>query len=159
MSSVISEGIILVAVVLAATLLSATLMNSIADIQSSTITSTKEIGETIKTSIKIIHAVNVSDTNVKIWIKNTGSTTIHGNQVELSDLYFGKVGNFDIYQYEDSGIGWNYSVLTDLTTKWPPQYTIEVVLTINESLTEGNYFVSFSTHNGVKDEINFSIGG
>lgn len=157
-SSVVSEGIILVAVVMAASLLSATFMSGISDIQSSTVTSTKDIGEAIKTHIKIIHAVNSSQTQVIIWIKNVGSTSIHPNQIEVSDLYFGEVGNFAHYDYESSGVGWNYSILDSATGKWSPQDTLEITVTLESALSNGDYFVSFSTHNGVKDDDYFSIG-
>jgi len=157
-SSVVSEGIILVAVVVAASMISFTLINGKNDIQSSTLTSTKEIGETIKTSIKIIHTVNTSETQFKIWVKNVGSTSIHENEIEKADLYFGKLDEFQIYQYQDSGVGWTYTILEDSATRWTPQSTLEILLTLESSVTGGDYFVSFTTHNGVKDDDYFSIG-
>ncbi|MCB2171491.1 flagellin [archaeon] len=158
MSSVVSEGIILVAVVVAASMISFTLINGINDIQSSTLTSTKEIGDTIKTSIKIVHAVNTSDTQFKIWVKNVGSTSIHEIEIEQADLYFGKLDEFQIYQYQASGFGWTYTILGDSATRWTPQSTLEILLTLENPVTDGDYFVSFTTHNGVKDDDYFSIG-
>jgi archaellum component FlaG (FlaF/FlaG flagellin family) len=157
-SSVVSEGIILVAVVVAASMISFTFMTGIYDIQSSTITSTKEIGDTIKTSVKIVHAVNISDTTFKIWVKNIGSTSIHETEIELCDLYFGEVGEFQIYHYDPTGTGWNYTILGDSISRWQPQDTLEIELTLGASASKGDYFVSFTTHNGVKDDGYFSIG-
>lgn len=158
MSSVVSEGIILVAVVVAASLLSATFMTGIDDIQSSTVTTTKAIGDTIRTAVKVIHAVNSSETVVKIWIKNVGSMPIHTAQIEVSDLYFGEAGNFSHHDYASTGVGWDYTILDPTSNKWSPQDTLEITLTLESALSTGDYYVSFSTHNGVKDDDFFSIG-
>ncbi len=86
MSSVVSEGIILVGVVVAAALLSVSFMSSIADMQSSTMSATRDIGVTIRTSVEVIHAVNVTNKNIKIWVKNVGSNPIYDGEIERADL-------------------------------------------------------------------------
>ena len=158
MSSVVSEGIILVGVVVAAAFLSVSFMSSISDMQRSTLTSTKDIGVAIRTSVEVIHAVNVTNKNVKIWVKNVGSNPIFGDEVEKADLYFGEAGDFDLVFYAESGVGWSYSLLGDSSDKWNPQDTMEILVTGSATLSKGDYFVSFSTHNGVKDDDYFSIG-
>ena len=102
--------------------------------------------------------MNTSDTQFKVWIKNIGSTSIHENEIEQADLYFGKLDEFQIYQYRDSGVGWTYTILEDSATRWTPQSTLEILLTLENPVTDGDYFVSFTTHNGVKDDDYFSIG-
>lgn len=158
MSTVVSEGIILIAVVISAAMLSTTFMSGIADLQSSTLVSTKEISETIKTSVNVIHAVKFTSTKTKVWVKNVGSTVIYTNSIENSDIYFGEDGDFSYYDYVPSGEGWAYTLLESGATKWYPQDTIEITVTSASSLVNGDYYVSFTTHNGVKDELYFSIG-
>ena len=82
MSSIVSEGIILVAVVVAASVLSVTFMSSIADIQSSTLSSTADIGDAIKTSVKIIHVVKTGNNEAKVWVKNVGNNPIYDGEIE-----------------------------------------------------------------------------
>ncbi len=158
MSSVVSEGIILVGVVVAAALLSVSFMSSISDMQRSTLSATRDIGVTIRTSVEIIHAVNVTNKNIKIWVKNVGSNPIYDGEIERADLYFGEAGDFDIIAYAESGVGWSYTLLGDSSEKWNPQDTLEILVTGSTTLAKGDYFVSFSTHNGVKDDEYFSIG-
>lgn len=157
-SSVISEGIILVAVVVAASLISATFLTGIVDLSGSTISSTKDIGDTIKTSVKIVHAVNISSTETKVWVKNIGSVPLFSGNLEDCDLYFGEDGKFTYYDYQPSGVGWSYTLLEPTGDKWNPQDTLEITVTSGSTLAKGDYFVSFSTHNGVNDEEYFSIG-
>ena len=82
MSSIVSEGIILVAVVVAASVLSVTFMSSIADIQSSTLSSTADIGDAIKTYVKIIHVVKTGNNEAKVWVKNVGNNPIYDGEIE-----------------------------------------------------------------------------
>ncbi len=158
MSSVVSEAIILIAVVVAASFLSASFMSGVVDIQRSTLSSTADIGDAIKTSVKIIHVVKTGNKEAKLWIKNVGSTTIYDNEIELADLYFGEAGSFVYMAYVPSGVGWNYTLLGDTSDKWNPQDTMEITVTTSGVLGTGDYFVSFSTHNGIKDDEYFSIG-
>ncbi len=158
MSSVVSEGIVLVAVVVAASLLSATFLTGIVDLQSSTMSSTRDIGDTIKTSVKVVHAVNISNTVIKVWVKNIGSVPLYSGHIEKCDVYFGEAGNFQYYSYQAAGVGWRYTLLDQSSDKWNPQDTLEVTLTSGSSFSKGDYFVSFATHNGVNDEEYFSIG-
>lgn len=158
MSSVVSEGIILVAVVVAASVLSFTFMSSIVDIQQSTTASTNDIGDAIRTSVKVIHAVNVTDQNVRVWVKNVGSNSIYSGDIERADLYFGEAGDFSRISYSEAGVGWSYTLLGASSEKWNPQETLEILVTGSSTLSKGDYFVSFSTHNGIKDDEYFSIG-
>ena len=158
MSSIVSEGIILVAVVVAASVLSVTFMSSIADIQSSTLSSTADIGDAIKTSVKIIHVVKTGNNEAKVWVKNVGNNPIYDGEIERADLYFGEAGSFVHMTYAPSGVGWSYILLGDTTDKWNSQDTMEITVTTSAVLLTGDYYVSFSTHNGIRDDEYFSIG-
>ena len=108
--------------------------------------------------VNVIHAVKFSSTKAKVWVKNVGSTVIHTSSIENSDIYFGEDGGFSYYNYATSGEGWDYTILESGAAKWYPQDTIEITITSATSLSDGDYYVSFTSHNGVKDELYFSIG-
>ncbi len=117
--------------------------------------SSKYLSERIKTSLKILYAVNASST-VKIWIKNVGSSIIAPSDIEKANVFFGK--DLACYTYSASGVGWSYTILSG-AENWRPNETLEVTLTPSTPLTAGQYYVSFVSHNGVKDEYTMSIGG
>ena len=120
---------------------------------------TMDLAERIRTSVKIIHVANVSRTDVKFWVKNIGSSSFSTQQILMSDVFFGRVGNFQRYDYSDSGVGWNYTILGgDEDEYWECGETMEVTIHLSETLTAGDYYVTFITHNGIKSEKAFSIG-
>lgn len=158
-SSAISEAIILIGVVIAASTLSQVFLTSISEIQASSIETSDRLSEKMKTNIKVLYAANVSQSAVKIWVKNIGSVTLSPPLIENCDLLFGRIGgNIELYTYSASGVGWNYTILNGIDSKWHPGETMELALTPSESLSQGQYYVSFATHNGVKDEHLFSVG-
>jgi archaellum component FlaF (FlaF/FlaG flagellin family) len=153
--SMVSEGIVLLGIVLAASMLSQVFITSMTNIQRSSIESSKYLSDRIKTSIKIIYASNSSST-VKIWVKNVGSLDIAPSDIQRANIFFGK--DLSCYTYAETGIGWKYRILSGATS-WLPDETLEVTLRPSSPLNAGQYYLSFVTHNGVKDEYTMSIGG
>jgi len=158
-SSVLPEAIIMIAVLVAASTVAQAFLFSMSRIQYSSTITAKDLAERIKTSVKIIHAKNTSKTEIRFWIKNIGSSSFSPQQILMGDIFFGRVGNFQRYDYSDSGVGWNYTILSgDHDEYWECCETMEVTIHVSETLTSGDYYVAFITHNGVKAEYLFSIG-
>lgn len=153
--SMVSEGIVLLGIVLAASMLSQVFITSMTNIQRSSMESSKFLSDRIKTSIKIIYTTNSSST-VKIWVKNVGSLDIAPSDIQRSDIFFGT--DLNCYTYAETGVGWTYRILSGATS-WMPDDTLEVTLRPSSPLIPGQYYLSFVTYNGVKDEYTISIGG
>ena len=157
-SSVISEGIILVAVVIAAATISQVFLSSIGGLQQGSIAMSEKLSDKMETEIAILKAVNTSSTTVKVWIKNVGSSIMPLDSVKGGDVLFGEYGNFDYLTYSESGAGWDYTILGSTDSNWQPSETIELTVTSTSDFAKGDYFFSYTTHNGINEELIFSIG-
>ena len=157
-SSILSEAIVMIAVILAASTVTQAFLLSMSRMEYSSIITAKDLAERIRTSVKIIHATNSSQTQVKFWVKNVGSSSFSPQEISMSDVFFGRVGNFQRYEYSNSGVGWNYTILSDDDEYWESGETMEVTIHLSQTLTAGDYYASFITHNGIKSEKFFSIG-
>ncbi|MCD6530182.1 hypothetical protein J7L06_07875 [Candidatus Bathyarchaeota archaeon] len=154
-----SEVIVMIAVIVAASTVTQAFLLSMSRMEYSSVIAAKDLAERIRTSVKIIHVANVSRTDVKFWVKNIGSSSFSPQQILMSDVFFGRVGNFQRYDYSDSGVGWNYTILGgDEDEYWECGETMEVTIHLSETLTAGDYYVAFITHNGIRSEKVFSIG-
>ena len=157
-SSIVSEGVVLVAVVIAAAALSQVFLTSMAGLEHGTLSMTDRLSDKMKTSIDVISAVNTSSTTVKVWVKNTGTSIIPSTVVEMSDIIFGRIGEYSHFQYAESGPGWAFMLLNSDDTNWQDSETIEITITTSSDLEKGDYYFRFNTHNGVDDELYFTIG-
>ncbi len=156
--SVVSEGIILVAVVIAAATISQVFLSSIGGLQQGSIGMSEKLSDKMETEITILMAVNASDTTAKIWIKNVGTTIMPAAVIMEGDVLFGEYGDFDYLEYSESGAGWKFSILGGSDNNWQSSETIEILITSASAFSTGDYFFSYTTHNGIKDDIIFTIG-
>ena len=156
--SVVSEGIVLVAVVIAAATISQVFLSSIGGLQQGSLALSDKLSDKMETDVAILKAVNVSDTSVKIWVKNVGSSTIPGALVKEGDVLFGEYGNFGYLDYSESGAGWKFIILGGSDNNWQSSETIEITVTSESAFSKGDFYFSYITHNGVQDEIIFTIG-
>ncbi len=157
-SSVISEGIVLVAVVIAAATISQVFLSSIGGLQQGSVVMSEKLSDKMETEISILKGVNTSDTTVKVWIKNVGSSIMPLESVRIGDVLFGEYGDFTYLTFSESGAGWDYDILGSTDSLWQPSETIEITVTSATVLAKGDYFFSYTTHNGINEELIFSIG-
>lgn len=156
--SVISEGIILVAVVIAAATISQVFLSSIGGLQQGSVMMSEKLSDKMETEIAILKAVNTSETTVKVWIKNIGSNIIPSAYIKEGDILFGEYGNFGYITYSETGVGWKFTILGGSDNNWQGSETIEITVTSATEFNAGDYYFSYITHNGVKDEVIFTIG-
>jgi archaellum component FlaG (FlaF/FlaG flagellin family) len=156
--SVVSEGIVLVAVVIAAATISQVFLASIGGLQHNSLTMSEKLSDKMETDITILKAVNTSDTLVKVWIKNIGSSIIPSALIKEGDILFGEYGSFSYIDYSESGAGWKFTILGSSDTNWQSSETLEITVTSSTPFVKGDYYFSYTTHNGVKEEIIFTIG-
>jgi len=156
--SIVSEGIVLVAVVIAAATISQVFLSSIGGLQQGSIGMSEKLSDKMETEIAILMAVNTSDTTAKVWIKNIGTTIMPDAVIMEGDVIFGEYGNFSYQTYSESGAGWKFSILGGSDNNWQSSETIEIIITSATAFDEGDYYFSFTTHNGINDDIIFTIG-
>ena len=156
--SIVSEGIVLVAVVIAAATISQVFLSSIDGLQQGSISMSEKLSDKMETEITILMAVNTSDTTAKVWIKNTGTTIMPNAVIMEGDVLFGEYGNFSYQTYSESGAGWKFSILGGSDNNWQSSETIEITITSATAFDEGDYYFSFTTHNGINEDIVFTIG-
>ena len=156
-SSIVSEGIILVAVVIAAAALSQVFLTSMAGMEHGTLSMTDRLSDKMKTNFNVISAVNTSSTTVKVWVKSTGTSIIPSTVVEMSDIIFGRIEEYSHVHYAESGPGWAVTLLNCDDTNWQDSETIEITITTSSDLEKADYYFRFNTYNGVDDELYFTI--
>ena len=118
----------------------------------------EKLSDKMETEIAILMAVNTSDTTAKVWIKNTGTTIMPDAVIKEGDVLFGEYGNFSYQTYSESGAGWKFNILGGTDNNWQSSETIEIIITSATAFDEGDYYFSFTTHNGINDDIIFTIG-
>lgn len=156
--SVVSDGIILVAVVIAAATISQVFLSSIGGLQQGSIGMSEKLSDKMETEVAILMAVNTSDTIAKVWIKNVGTSIMPAAIIKEGDVLFGEYGNFSYLAYSESGAGWKFSILGGSDNNWQSSETIEITITSASAFAKGDYYFSYVTHNGIKDDIIFTIG-
>ena len=129
--------------------------------------SSSSADERLRTDIQIIntYANAASSHDAKIWIKNTGSARIGTNTLNMSDVFIGEVGNFDISTLVSGTPGanqWSYTIIqTEDNGYWDPRETLQI--SVNSDLipsTSGEYvYFSLSLPNGVSISQTFTTSG
>lgn len=157
-SSTVSDGIVLIAVVIAAATISQVFLSSIGGLQRGSVVMSEKLSDKMETEIAILKAVNTSSTTVKVWIKNVGRSIMPLDSVKAGDVLFGEYGDFDYLTFNETGAGWDYNILGSTDSNWQPSETIEVTVTSASDFAKGDYYFSYTTHNGINEELIFSIG-
>lgn len=110
-----------------------------------------KIDDRIRSNIAIIETSN-SGSNIYVWIKNVGASSIGG--IGNSDVFFGPQGNFARIAYGGpTAPYWDYSIEND--TRWGPSATIKI--TVHYTGTpSGQYYFKVVIPNGISAEDNYS---
>ena len=126
--------------------------------------SSSSADERLRTDIQIINNY-AKKPDAKIWIKNTGSARIGTNTINMSDVFIGKVGNFDISTLVSGTPGanqWSYTIIqTEDNGYWDPRETLQI--SVNSDLipsSTGEYvYFSMALPNGVSISNTFTTSG
>ncbi|MHC1635620.1 MAG: hypothetical protein ACXQTS_03220 [Candidatus Methanospirareceae archaeon] len=156
--NVITLSIVTIACVICATMLITSFYPAANRASSSVVSSSAKLSERIKTSIDIIAEVNQSSYEY-VWVKNIGSVEIPN--VESSDVFFGKVGDFQRIPYDESlslTPSWNYLIENDDGDgEWDVGETINITIKYSSEIVSGDYYVKIVLYNGISDEEIFSV--
>jgi len=94
--------------------------------------SSHESDQRLRTDFKIITTFASGD-EAQIWLKNIGSSRIPEPDIARSDIFYGKVGEFDRLQYNGGTDGWVYDFTNqeyDINENdyWDPGETIKITV-------------------------------
>ncbi len=156
----ISEAIIMVAAIVATSVFATTFMSGLYAVSDANKFAINQAGRELKTSVKIIFAAPVSDTVIKVWLKNVGQEDIPSDLMELSDIFFGPKASLQHVPYGGANLPrWRYELVTDVDNdgRWDPGETIEVTIEWASSLQSGDYFLRFTIYTGQYTDFTFSI--
>jgi flagellar protein FlaG len=105
--------------------------------------------------IEIIQT-GVNGSQVTLWVKNVGSSTIAG--ISHSDVVFGLTDSAIpiIFGGADTP-NWNFEI-TGSHDQWTPTVTICITINLAAPPAAGTYLVRVVIPNGVSDEASFSVG-
>lgn len=117
------------------------------------------IEERMETNIKIINAINQSDTMI-IWVKNTGTNRIVDYQITSMDVFFGPEYGYERVPYNNIRAitpSWNYTIENDDDNgQWNSHETIKITIK-SDSISQGDYYINIITYNGISDYDYFSL--
>lgn len=104
----------------------------------------------LRTDFKIITTF-ASGTEAQIWLKNIGSSRISENDISRSDVFCGKVGEFDHLEYN---VGWVYDFTipeydVNGNDYWDPGETIKITANTG-AITSGDIiYFQFALPSGI----------
>ena len=114
-----------------------------------------KIDDRIRSNIAIIQIAD-SGSNVYIWIKNVGASSIGG--ISQSDIFFGPQGNFIRIPYSDptAAPSWKYIVEPN-GGAWGPSATLKITITSTGPLTSlSEYYFKVVIPNGISAQDYYS---
>lgn len=159
--SVITVSIITIACVICATVLVSAIYPAMNRATSTTVSTSVKFSKRIETSVEIIEEANQSSYEY-VWVKNIGSAQLAQSQIEKSDVFFGKIGNFQRIPFNSAlslTPSWNYSIENDKNgnERWDTGETLNITIKCSTTIDPGDYFFKIVLYNAVSDEDTFSI--
>ena len=158
--TVITTAIITIACMICAGMLISAVYPAVHRATSSMVQTSAKLGERIETSIDIIAEANDTSQHAYIWVKNTGASEIP--QIENSDVFFGKINEFQRIPYNSSLSAlapcWSYLIENDDNDqRWDVGETLNITINSSATITSGNYYVKIVLYNGISDEEKFAV--
>ncbi len=152
-STVVVEGLLIVAGIVAASVLAGAVINKIGAFDSTFTMSANNQKNILLTKIKVIYATNSETDKADIWIKNIGAAPI--TSPETTDVFFGEIGQVQRIPYNTTSTPtWNFTEPLDV---WGKQETVEIEIFNDVDFASNTYSATIITPNGVEDEHVFAI--
>ncbi len=157
-AGIMGEAILIIASVVIATSVAAVVMNQVGVFQSTFTATTEGQKDQLLTKVQIILATNTTDSQVAIWVKNTGVNPI--SSLDKVDVYFGEINQIQRIPYDlvQTDLTWRYDAFpAPAPTLWQKMDTFAINVTDSGLVKGATYHVTVSTPNGVTDEHIFSL--
>ncbi|AKG54238.1 hypothetical protein DGWBC_1611 [Dehalogenimonas sp. WBC-2] len=122
--------------------------------QSAISSAADQANDRMQSRITIIQAGS-SGSEVNLWVKNVGLTTIYN--IGQSDLFLESSVSYTRIPYSETDIpSWSY-IISDGQSDWSQTVTIGITIRLTSPLATGNYQVKMVLPNGVSDAIMFGV--
>jgi archaeal flagellar protein FlaG len=123
--------------------------------QSAIVDATNKATDRIGSRISIIEA-GASGSQVKVWVKNVGTTVI--DSISQSDVFLTSSTDVEIIPYGGASTPrWEYTLVGEQTA-WEQAGTVAIVIYLSDAPGSGTYLFRMVLPNGVCDETYFSVG-
>jgi len=146
----IETSILVIATVVAVSSVSMALIPTVRDLANSYVSVSDNLNSKVKTSLEII-LINSTDSQVTLWMKNTGDTPISKDLISMSDLFLTSKNSTRHYSLKDATVS---IVNGDGDDYWDKGETL--MISVNASLPSDEYTAVFVLYNGVKASDVFS---
>ncbi len=157
-SSIVAEGIMLVAVVIASAVFASAIVDRMNQVNEAIKMSMKQQAETIMTKIAIAYATYDDSIGLFIiYVKNIGKYPI--TAINKLNVYFGEYGKAQLYTYDYDGSlapgEWSYVEIDGKKTGvWEPGETLEILI-YNTTAINDPCYIKIVTPSGVYAEDEF----
>lgn len=153
MEKVITSVLLTIAAVTAAVMVTVVVIPQVSAGSGAVAVAGARLQERMKTDIAIIHAAGEpSGQEIRLWVKNTGSTTIEAPQ--RLDVFLTSSAQ---HRYLSHGLGperWQYELKGAAT--WSPGVTAEITIVLSEPVS-GPHTAVVVTPSGVQAKRQFSL--
>ncbi len=159
-SSIVAEGIMLVAVVIASAVFASAIVDRMSQVNEAIKMSMKQQAESMMTKIAIAYATYDDATGLFIiYVKNIGKYPILA--INKMNVYFGEYGKAQLYTYDVDGMlspgEWSFIEIDGKKANvWEPGETLEILI-YNTTAVSDPCFVKIVTPSGVYAEEEFTI--
>ncbi len=159
-SSLVVEGIMLIAVVIASAVFASGVVDRIIQVNEAIKISMKQQAESVMTKIAIVYAAYDENAGLfVVYAKNIGKYPVLA--INKINVYFGEYGKAQLYTYDVDGVlspgEWSYiEVDGEKTSIWEPGETIEILI-YNTTTVSNLCYIRIVTPSGTFAEDEFSI--
>lgn len=161
-SETFTTAMFLISAVIAAGVLINAVFPVITTMTGTVASSSHQADTRIRTDLRIINSY-ASAPDATIWIKNVGSSHIQAADLNGSDVFIGRDGDFErvtkVSGTPSSG-EWTYAILDDANDVWDPKETVEISLESTKVPASGEWtYFQIVLPNGVARSTEFTAEG
>jgi flagellar protein FlaG len=167
-SETIVTAIFLITAIVAAGVLTTQIFPAIYTMSSTFTSSSQKADQQMRTDIVVVNtfAGTVAANEAQIWLKNTGTSRIYMNDLNMSTLFIGAPGDFATMSKDDLQPsppalgGWSYEILDNANAYWDQGETLHIAVKDNKipaSYGDAVYF-QIVLFDGTKRSEQFTVG-
>ena len=160
-STAITEGFFVVAAVIAVSLVASSVIPGIGLISNAYAHQAAQDKAKVDVQLTVIFAYGAPNSSeVDVWIKNTGITSLSYQSIGQSNVFYGPAGNYEMIPHGGgTAPSWAYSLAGGNSTgsELDPGQTMKIVVSTGTPLVAGSYYFRITTYVGTSFDYTFSI--
>jgi archaeal flagellar protein FlaG len=157
MDKVITSGLLIIASIVAAVALINAVIPAMSESSAAMSAANSAASERIRTDIEVIHvAANPGASQITIWVKNVGSSTIL--PIEAGDLFLDTPNTVKHLSHGSASGSEYWTYVIENGSQWTQGVTVRMTAHLSGgSVTSGGYSVTVSLYNAVSASRDFSV--